>query len=184
MRIPLFLALSACSTLALAQEAPPSPASPTDVFIKELDTNGDGKVSLDEARAPQMERFKEADTDGNGLISAAEARAAFEKHVPAEIMQQMKERGLPDPGETFLKNLDRDGNGAVNRDEFTQPAIESFKRMDANGDGLVDAAEARVFFDQMQQQMQERMRQWQEQQGQMGQEMPAMPVMPAPPGQR
>lgn len=182
MRTPILLALCACSSLALAQQTPPAtPTSPTDAFIKELDTDGNGTVSLDEARAPQLERFKEADTDGDGKISAAEARTAFEKHVPAQIMQQMKERGLPDPGETFLRNLDKNADGAVSLDEFTQPAIESFQRMDQNSDGQVSADEARAFFDQMHQQMQERMRQWQEQQGQSGMPAPGGPAQPSMP---
>jgi Ca2+-binding EF-hand superfamily protein len=151
--------------VALAQEAPPPNTSPAEAFIQQLDTDGDGKVSLEEALAPQKTRITETDTDGDGFISAEEASAAFNSQVPAEMLEAMKERGMPDPGETFVKNLDADGDGKISPDEFEQPTVESFQRMDSDSDGFATQEEAAVFFEEMQRQLQEQMQQMQQQQG-------------------
>lgn len=139
-------------------------------FMDKLDTDKSGGISLDEATAPQKEQFQENDADGDGFITTEEASAAFAKQVPPEMMEAMKERGMPDPGQTFVKNLDTDGDGQVSLEEFEQPTEESFAAMDTNGDGTADAAEAAAYFEQMQAEMQERMRQMQQQ---MQQQAPA-----------
>ena len=158
------VAATSVSTAAIAQAEQPEATTPADAFIQQLDTDGDGKVSLEEAMAPQKSRFAETDTDGDGFISAEEASAAFKAQVPAEMLDAMKERGMPDPGETFVKNLDQNGDGKIDMDEFSQPTAESFKRMDSDGDGFATNEEATVFFDEMQKQMQQQMQQMQEQQ--------------------
>lgn len=156
------------ATGALAQEPPAdAPKSPTEAFMKELDKNGDGQVSLDEVKAPQQQRFKETDANGDGSISTDEASDAFAKQVPPEMMEEMKKRGMPDPGDTFISNLDKDGDSQVSEEEFLQPAIDSFNRMDSNDDGVATAEEATAFFDEMQQEMQKRMEEMQQQHQQM-----------------
>jgi Ca2+-binding EF-hand superfamily protein len=165
-----FLAIAIAGTfasgLAFAQaEQQPTGTTPADAFIEQLDTDGDGKVSLEEAVAPQKPRFNETDTDGDGFVSAEEAAAAFNDQVPAEMLEAMKERGMPDPGETFVKNLDENGDGKIDPSEFEQPTVDSFERMDTDGDGFATKEEATVFFDEMQRQMQEQMQKMQQQQG-------------------
>lgn len=168
-RATSILALAIAGTFvtgsALAQEAAPAgtEAKPADAFIQQLDTDGDGKVSLEEALAPQKPRFTETDTDGDGFISVEEAGTAFNEQVPAEMLEAMKERGMPDPGETFVKNLDQDDDGQVSLEEFEQPTRDSFQRMDADDDGVASVEEASAFFDEMQRQMQEQMQKMQQQ---------------------
>ena len=51
---------------------------------KRLDTNGDGRVSLEEAKAnaPRLaERFSAIDTNGDGFITPEEMKAAHAKHA-------------------------------------------------------------------------------------------------------
>ena len=51
---------------------------------KKLDTNGDGRVSLDEAKAnaPRLaEHFSAIDTNGDGFITPEEMKAAHAKHA-------------------------------------------------------------------------------------------------------
>jgi len=150
-------------------------------FLQKLDTDGNGTISEEEALAPQKEQFKSNDKNGDGYIIVEEASAAFAEQVPPEMMQAMKERGMPDPGETFVKNLDKDGDGKVSLDEFEQPTKESFAAMDANGDGVADEAEATAYFEQMRVKMQERMQQIQQQMEQMQQSTP--PAENAPPAE-
>ncbi|MBK1620373.1 EF-hand domain-containing protein [Lamprobacter modestohalophilus] len=154
------------TSLSVAQDDAPAPTKPADAFIQQLDTDGDGKVSLEEALAPQKPRFTETDTDGDGFISMEEASTAFNNQVPAEMLEAMKERGMPDPGETFVKNLDKDGDGKVSPAEFEQPTVESFERMDADSDGFATNEEATAFFEEMQRQMQEQMQKMQQMQQQ------------------
>lgn len=161
--IAVAIAGTFATSISFAQDAQPAQASPADAFIEQLDTNGDGKVSLEEARAPQKPRFNETDTDGDGFVSVEEASTAFNDQVPAEMLEAMKERGMPDPGETFVKNLDKDGDGKISPEEFEQPTVESFERMDADGDGFATKEEAAAFFEQMQRQMQEQMQKMQQQ---------------------
>lgn len=169
------VALFAATGSALAQPPAPAPAdappmSPADAFMQQLDKDGDGKVSQAEALAPQSERFKAVDADGDGFLTAAEAGASFKAQVPAEMLEEMQKRGMPDPGETFVKNLDKDGDGKVNPAEFQQPTQDSFTRLDADADGFATREEAAAYFTQMQQKMEEQMRQMQEMQQQQQQE--------------
>lgn len=167
-RASSILAIAIAGTLAaglsVAQEAAPTPKKPADAFIEQLDTDGDGKVSLEEALAPQKPRFSETDADGDGFVSEEEASTAFSNQVPAEMLEAMKERGMPDPGQTFVKNLDKDGDGKISPAEFEQPTVDSFERMDADSDGFATNEEATAFFEEMQRQMQEQMQKMQQQQ--------------------
>lgn len=176
--IPL-AALALCSGFAaqgaLAQEQAQAGGAEAaaEAFMQKLDADGSGGISMDEATAPQKEQFKENDADGDGFITPDEASAAFAEQVPPEMMEAMKERGMPNPGETFVKNLDQDGDGKVGPEEFEQPTKESFAAMDTNGDGTAEAAEAAAYFEQMQAKMQERMQQMQQQMQQQQQQAPA-----------
>jgi Ca2+-binding EF-hand superfamily protein len=162
----LVAATAASTALAQAPEGQQEQTDPSAAFVQQLDTDGDGKVSLDEALAPQGPRFAEADRDSDGAITAAEAGESFKEQVPPEMLEAMKERGMPDPGETFVKNLDKNNDGKVDQSEFQQPTVEAFKRMDTDGDGFASKEEAAAYFEQMKQQMQEQMRRMQEQQQQ------------------
>jgi Ca2+-binding EF-hand superfamily protein len=58
-------------------------------FIHHFDSDKDGKVSLDEFRAPGDHSFKTIDADGDGFATADEA-AAFEQKM-REKMKKRKE---------------------------------------------------------------------------------------------
>ena len=46
----------------------------------------------------------------------------------------------------FLNQMDRDGNGAVSRGEFSQFMERTFKRLDANRNGVLERSELRPLF--------------------------------------
>jgi Ca2+-binding EF-hand superfamily protein len=141
--------VSAAAAEAPEGEATQPPPEMAEAFIKQHDTDGDGRVSQAEALAPHEARFKELDADGDGFVSVDEFRTSFEAQVPAESRQKMKERGLPDPGESFVKELDTNGDGKVALSEALQPTVEGFKRMDADGDGFATQPEVDAFLRKM-----------------------------------
>jgi hypothetical protein len=163
--IPLALLALTTGALAQAPDQAGDQPSPTDAFMQTLDKDGDGAVSKEEAIAPDIENFGKTDTDGDGAISQDEAQASFEASVPAEMIEQMKEKGMPNPGETFMKNLDANQDGKVDKDEFGKRTAASFDRMDTDGDGSASRDEADAFFGEMQKQMEAQMRRMQEQHG-------------------
>ena len=61
----------------MAQNPQSGPANMPDMgelFLQQLDENGDGKVTLDEFRKPTDENFQIMDRDKNGEVTAEEAR--------------------------------------------------------------------------------------------------------------
>jgi hypothetical protein len=67
--------LTKAEFMAAAPAAPTTAPNPTNM-MGQLDKNKDGKVSLDEYRAPVLARFDGADTNKDGTISPAERQAA------------------------------------------------------------------------------------------------------------
>lgn len=117
----LLSAALSLSSAGFAQNAPPPgpqgpqggpPPSGAD-FIKKFDSNGDGKISVDEYVAD----FAKMDASHDGLIDATEA---------------------PQGGGDFIGGFDANGDGKVSKDEF----LADFRQMDKNGDGFVELSEA------------------------------------------
>ena len=97
--------------------------------FQQMDTDGDGRVSREDARSFAIARFARVDADGDGQITKDERRAA-----------RKARRG------ERMARLDTDGDGMISKVEMSAMAAERaerrFARMDADGDGFVSIAEA------------------------------------------
>ena len=135
------LPLAALSIYALAQDAAPTPDSRPSFFnhlLQKMDTNCDGRISLDEYLAAATTRFKRIDTQNTGSIDAAQMAnwpAAAER-----ILHRAK---------SLVGHLDKAGDGYVTPDEFIAPAKKRFVRLDKNGDGKLTPDELGKRFDKL-----------------------------------
>jgi Ca2+-binding EF-hand superfamily protein len=122
------LPLTALSVFAFAQAADPAAAGAHAGFfqhmLQKMDSNGDGRISLDEYLAASSARFKNMDSQNKGSIDAADiasSKAAVER--------------IDHRANAIVKHLDTAGNGYVTQDEFIAAAQKRFARLDKNGDG-------------------------------------------------
>ena len=99
--------------------------------FKQADTNGDGMISRDEAKAlPRIAKhFDEIDANHDGQITADELRAYHQKmHADREAKAG-----------AHFKKLDTDGDGRISRAEAqASPRLaQHFDEIDANKDGFI-----------------------------------------------
>ncbi len=102
--------------------------------LRQADADGDGGVTGEEfdaflaiRQADLKAAMMEADGNGDGTVDAQEARAMARK--------QMLDRA----GNTF-KNMDKNGDGHVGKDEFRGKSA-MFDQNDSNGDGNISQQE-------------------------------------------
>jgi hypothetical protein len=115
-----------------------------------LDARPDGRLTSREIDAAQA-RLGQLDTDGDGTLAAAEIPQRLSCVVVrgAGALQRATPGGMPasppkpDPdAPRWLAAMDQNGDAEVSGREFLG-SPEQFSRLDANGDGFLDAAEAR-----------------------------------------
>lgn len=137
------IALSlACTSVAQAQDAAPAqerraaPGHGKDAFVRENDTDKDGRVTAAEFAAARTAKYRTFDLDGDGKVSEAEyvgeftARFGKDAKVPEGQLKQAHVR---------FGVLDTDKDGNLSLAEFSASGDRMFKKLDSNGDGAVDA---------------------------------------------
>lgn len=128
--IPLVaLAAILLATPVLAME-PTMPRSPK-TFAK-LDTNSDGKVTVEEFLPKAKARLLRLDGDKNGEVTAAE--------IDVVLMKALNKRRAQ-----VMKTLDADGNGAITQAELDQYVELLLNAADTDDDGGVTLKEAKSF---------------------------------------
>jgi Ca2+-binding EF-hand superfamily protein len=97
--------------------------------FKQADTNGDANVTKAEWEALLKTRFALFDTSHDGKLSADEIGAML-----GSMSSTMT------PGD-YLKQSDKDGDGAVSQQEYVERLMERFDFWDQDKDGILTKAE-------------------------------------------
>lgn len=129
------LGLTGCLTATIAL------GEPGRERFKQIDTNQDGVISLDEFSAEGRfidRRMSRADANGDGAITTdeMEARQAL---ISAEAQSRMEKR--IEDSRAFFERADLDNSGSVTADEM-RAAI--FDRLDRDGDQMLSKRELRA----------------------------------------
>jgi Ca2+-binding EF-hand superfamily protein len=129
---------------APAQAQTPPPAKPAGPSFKDLDTDKNGHLTLEEVLAyakkksaeVQPFRISDVDLDGDGKLTVEEQRKAGIT-------------GLEQFGTVDLKAMDINGDGYISREDldeyFRRKHREAFARADQNNDGRLRPKEFAIF---------------------------------------
>ena len=129
------LGLTGCLTAIIAL------GEPGRERFKQIDTNQDGVISLDEFSAEGRfidRRMSRVDANGDGAITTdeMEARQAL---ISAEAQSRMEKR--VEDSRAFFERADRDNSGSVTADEMR---ASIFDRLDRDGDQMLSKRELRA----------------------------------------
>jgi Ca2+-binding EF-hand superfamily protein len=101
-----------------------SPAFAASVFSG-IDTNADGTISLDEAKAAASKTFDRLDANHDGTVTRAELRGR-----------------IPDKD---WKIANPDNDKTLTKEEYLKYVEYAFKRADTDNEGKIEAKEARTY---------------------------------------
>ncbi len=101
--------------------------------FSQMDTNGDGEITVEEMDANRAARFATVDTDGDGKLSPEELLAADATRAEDRINRMMS-------------RLDADGDGALSAEEMangrhSERRARMFDRLDADNSGGLSQTE-------------------------------------------
>ena len=106
--------------------------------FESMDTNHDGKVSMEEHAAAANKMFDKMDANNDGRVTASEMEAAHKA-----ITGHKAEKGEMTAAEK-IKMIDTNGDGVLTEEEYTVGTRAMFDKMDTNGDGFLTMAELKA----------------------------------------
>lgn len=140
------IAVSAASVVEAQDKPEESKSAPAAVKGPSVDSNGDGKVSLDEAKASGDRQFVSFDKSKDGKVSLEE----FLSHMtligpkgkkPSEDQIKQARKMMTNR----FAELDSDKNKTLSKAELEADSVARHKAMDADQDGFVSQDEVRAF---------------------------------------
>ncbi len=131
------------TTGALAQMAPASPGEGPmggdregpEAMFERTDTNGDGVITQEEAKAQRTMLFDKLDRNDDGFLDNAEKRLGKHKRHARRKMHRTERKA------DRQLALDTDKDGKISLAEFEARQSPTFTRLDSNNDGAISAEE-------------------------------------------
>ena len=129
-------------------KGPPPPGKNVEEIVnnllKQMDTDGDGKISRKEAKGRIAEIFDQLDLNKDGFLDRKELRL---------LAERMMAKGPPTPGGGFgpaydFDALDKNADGRLSKDELKgTPLYDRFAEIDTDRNGSIDRAEFEAFLE-------------------------------------
>ena len=109
--------------------------------FESMDTNHDGKISMEEHAVAASKMFDKMDANKDGRVTAAEMEAAHKA-----ITGHKAEKGEMTAVEK-IRMIDTNGDGVLTEEEHVNGARTMFEKLDINGDGFLTKAEVQAGHD-------------------------------------
>jgi Ca2+-binding EF-hand superfamily protein len=144
-RIGLATALIAVSGLSVTFAALAGHArnSKAHTAWRAMDTDGNGELSAAEHAAAAEARFRMLDPDKDGQVTEAELDAARYKMTGNADKPPKGEQPIRTSAADMIAKVDADGDGIMSAAEHADGAKAMFEAMDADDDGSLTKAELR-----------------------------------------
>ena len=104
---------------------------PFDQLLRMLDTDRDGRISMDEHARGARDMFRRMDRDGDGTVTVEEMDAVRSGLDDAEGESRQR-----------LREVDLDGNGSLSAEEHLDATRIVFDASDTDKDGMLERDEA------------------------------------------
>ncbi|MGR3760125.1 EF-hand domain-containing protein [Roseobacteraceae bacterium NS-SX3] len=123
-----------------------SAASASEVLLQEMDFDGDGITTVDEATAARNALFDPADADGDGALSLGE-HAALLAAIAARDAEVGRGYAASAPAAGRVEAFtfaDSNADGQISRLEFHSVSRRLARSLDRDGDGVLSEGDFRL----------------------------------------